>query len=320
MNCNTAQNEVGGKDLLLKACKDLVVEADGPVAAALTLQGITLTAVTGGTGGNAITLALVDPSGNDEALSVGVAGNAITVSLATGSGGAITSTVTNIVTAINLSGPASALVTASGAGGTPVTAAGATNLTGGVAADNDLVCADHGLSVNDLVAFSEVGAITNIDVGIFYFVVAVASGTFRISATKGGSPITPDALEASLDVKAFISVGGIRSKSFGLAAEAVDITSGDSDEWRTILDGAGQRSSSVSGSGVFTNRPGFTLIEDSFFAKSLICLMFIDVKNSKIFEGCYKVTSLEISGEYNGEGSFSISAESSGAISRQAVE
>lgn len=65
-----------------------------------------------GTGGNAITVAYV-VAGNSTALSVSVTGNAITVNLSTSAGGAATATASQIVTAVNASGPASALVTAS---------------------------------------------------------------------------------------------------------------------------------------------------------------------------------------------------------------
>lgn len=65
-----------------------------------------------GSAGNLITVAYV-VAGNSTALSVSVTGNAITVNLATSAGGAATSTASQVVTAVNASGPASALVTAS---------------------------------------------------------------------------------------------------------------------------------------------------------------------------------------------------------------
>jgi hypothetical protein len=85
--------------------------------------------------GNDITIAYVDPAGNDQALSVGVSTHAITVNLATGSGGAITSTATQVAAAIAASGPANALVAVANKTGNDgtgvVTALGATNLAGG---------------------------------------------------------------------------------------------------------------------------------------------------------------------------------------------
>ena len=52
-------------------------------------------------GTSPLTIALVDPAANSASLSVSKATNAISVSLATGSGGAITSTASQVVSALN---------------------------------------------------------------------------------------------------------------------------------------------------------------------------------------------------------------------------
>ena len=97
---------------------------------------IEVVATQAGVAGNAITVALVDPGANDAALAVAVAGNAITVNLATGNAGAITSTNTDVINAINGSAAAAALVIASlatgAAAGTVVAAVAAAALAGGV--------------------------------------------------------------------------------------------------------------------------------------------------------------------------------------------
>ena len=99
---------------------------------------LTFLAKTAGTAGNSITVALVDPSGNDKALSVDVAGSAITVNLATGPAGAITSTAVDVKNALNAHAGAKALIVASVAPGNTgkgiVTALTAKNLAGGAAA------------------------------------------------------------------------------------------------------------------------------------------------------------------------------------------
>jgi hypothetical protein len=69
----------------------------------------------GGSGGLAITIAYVDPSANNAALSVTVSSNAITVHLATGVAGAITSTAAQIKAAIDAYPAAAALVSAANA-------------------------------------------------------------------------------------------------------------------------------------------------------------------------------------------------------------
>jgi hypothetical protein len=74
-------------------------------------NALTFTAVAYGAIGNATTVTYVDPEANDAELSVVVTGSSITVNLATGEAGAITSTAAQILTAIEASAPASALVT-----------------------------------------------------------------------------------------------------------------------------------------------------------------------------------------------------------------
>jgi len=102
------------------------------VAADLSLQGIDLEALEVGTPGNEISLALVDPAGNNQVLAISVVGKAITARLATGAGGAITSTPALIIAALELNAAVTALVDVSGSGDSPVTAASATFLAGGV--------------------------------------------------------------------------------------------------------------------------------------------------------------------------------------------
>lgn len=119
--------------------------ASVPASLATALTGdnndIQLYAATAGADGNDITLALVDPSGNDESLAVTVTDSAISASLATDGAGAITSTAAEVVAAINAEGDAAELVTAylkSGNDGSGVvTALAATALSGG--ADGQLV-------------------------------------------------------------------------------------------------------------------------------------------------------------------------------------
>lgn len=95
-----------------------------------------LTARDAGVAGNSITLTLVDPSANDATLSVDVSGTDITVNLATDGAGAITTTASDILTAINYDADAQDLVTvtlaAANDGTGVVTALTQTALTGGL--------------------------------------------------------------------------------------------------------------------------------------------------------------------------------------------
>ncbi len=117
----------------------------------------------------------------------------------------------------------------------------------------------------------------------------------------------------------FNTVGGIRSKSISLNSETVDITNGDSaNEWRELLANAGVRSASISGSGVFTDSASEEDVRGYFMAGTIDTYQVI-VPDFGTFEGDFQVTSLEYSGEYNGEAAFSITLESAGAIAWTAI-
>lgn len=105
-------NEDQGMDINISNMKTTVLGVAGTGGSATPatgdLEGVSFTAVTAGTVGNSIEIEFVDPGSNDASLSVSVSGNKITVNLATDSSGNITSTASQIVSAINGDGDASA--------------------------------------------------------------------------------------------------------------------------------------------------------------------------------------------------------------------
>lgn len=103
-------------------------------------NGITITALEPGTAGNSITVTVVDPVGNNVALSVAVAGTDITVTCATDGTSAITSTAAQVIAAILAKAEAAALVTASSTGASTgagvMIAVAQTSLANGAAVDS----------------------------------------------------------------------------------------------------------------------------------------------------------------------------------------
>lgn len=113
---------------------------------------------------------------------------------------------------------------------------------------------------------------------------------------------------------AYQVVSGLRSRNISLNAETVDVTNANSTGvWRELLSGCGVRSASISGSGVFADDAGLEAVRDAFDEH--------ENRDAKIFipdygtlEGPFKVTALELGGEYNGEVTFSMTLESAGAV------
>lgn len=120
--------------------------------ATLTVGNIVYTARLGGTAGNAVTVTVVDPAGNNAALSVGVVGSAITVNLATDGASAPTSTGAQVLAALQASAAAMGLVTVAGTGtmSTVQAAASVANLAGGAEGTAPAVGNIYQLEIVDL--------------------------------------------------------------------------------------------------------------------------------------------------------------------------
>ena len=105
----------------------------GPVKATGTLGNVSFEAVADGDAGNGIEIKFVDPEANNKSLEITVSNNTITVSLATGEDGTITSTVSDVVNAINGDDTARGLVVASFSSedGSNVVGEGTVELSGG---------------------------------------------------------------------------------------------------------------------------------------------------------------------------------------------
>ncbi len=171
----------------------------------------------------------------------------------------------------------------------------------------------HGLIVGDMVKFdeTELGTIDDVNADQLYFVVAVPDAdSFKIATAPGGTAITFTHPATAMEIEVFKTIGGLRTSSMAFASEAVETSNHGSNEWRQVKNGAGFRTVSISGDGVYTAAANYRQMELDAFANKLVCLGFVDVSAGRVYHGCFKIVSLEASGEYNGEATFSMSAES----------
>lgn len=113
---------------------------------------------------------------------------------------------------------------------------------------------------------------------------------------------------------AFTTMGGLRSNSLTINNEAIDATNKGSNQWREVLDGAGIRSMSMSGSGIFTNSATLSQARADAINGTLRKFKMIDSDSGDTFTGLFKITSMERGGEHNGEMTWSMSLESSGEV------
>jgi TP901-1 family phage major tail protein len=111
----------------------------------------------------------------------------------------------------------------------------------------------------------------------------------------------------------------MRTVSFSLNAETVDVTSADdSNRWRQLLAAAGVKSMSITMSGVLKDVATHDQMIDDFVAQTSDNYGLV-VGSLGTFNGAFQLTQFEGSGEYNAEAQFTITLESAGDITYAAV-
>lgn len=117
----------------------------------------------------------------------------------------------------------------------------------------------------------------------------------------------------------FQTIAGLRATRVSFNAETVDVTSLESQGgWRELLAGAGVRSASISGSGVFKDEATDERARQLFF-DGLTPNFQVIIPDFGIVEGAFQVTALEYSGNHNGEATYELSLASAGALSFTAL-
>ena len=111
----------------------------------------------------------------------------------------------------------------------------------------------------------------------------------------------------------YTTVGGLRSTGISMNDEAVDVTTKDSSGVRELLANGGIQTCSVSGSGVFTDAASETTLKNAFGGANFANFQII-LPDFGTYEGKFMVASLEYTGEHNGEATYSVTLENSGAF------
>ncbi|UWR24938.1 phage major tail protein, TP901-1 family [Sulfitobacter sp. S223] len=112
----------------------------------------------------------------------------------------------------------------------------------------------------------------------------------------------------------FETIAGLRATRISFNAEAVDVTSLDSEGgWRELLAGAGVRSAAISGSGVFRDAATDERARQLLF-DGLTPNFQVVIPEFGIVEGPFQVTSLEYAGQLNGEATYELSLASAGQL------
>ena len=117
----------------------------------------------------------------------------------------------------------------------------------------------------------------------------------------------------------FETIAGLRATRISFNAESVDVTSLESQGgWRELLSGAGVKSASISGSGVFKDAGTDERARQLFFDGETPAFQVI-IPDFGIVEGPFQVTSIEYAGSHNGEATYEMSMASAGALTFTAL-
>lgn len=117
----------------------------------------------------------------------------------------------------------------------------------------------------------------------------------------------------------FETIAGLRATRISFNAEAVDVTSLESQGgWRELLAGAGVKTASISGSGIFKDEGTDERARQIFFDGETPNFQVI-IPDFGIVEGAFQVSSIEYAGSHNGEATYELSMASAGALAFTAL-
>jgi len=138
---------------------------------------------------------------------------------------------------------------------------------------------------------------------------AKSKGKLLLIQAQGVNPAAPTA---------YTTISALRSTSFTINEETVDVTDKDGDGWRKLLEGAGISSMSVSGSGIADNGDTQAFMLDAILNKTHVGLKIIR-EAGDAFTGTFQLASMAFSGEYNAEETFDLTLESAGTVTYTAA-
>ena len=117
----------------------------------------------------------------------------------------------------------------------------------------------------------------------------------------------------------FTTVAGLRSHTLSFNAEQVDATSQESaGAWRELLAGAGLKSASLRGQGIFKDAATDLTMRSYFFNSTIVDWQII-VPNFGIVQGPFQISGLDFGAKHDGEVTFDLALASAGLLAFTAI-
>lgn len=117
----------------------------------------------------------------------------------------------------------------------------------------------------------------------------------------------------------FETIAGLRASRISFNAETVDVTSLESQGgWRELLAGAGVRSATISGSGVFRDANTDERARQIFFDGEVPGFQVV-IPSFGVVQGPFQITAIEYAGSHNGEATYEMTLASAGVLTFTAL-
>ena len=112
----------------------------------------------------------------------------------------------------------------------------------------------------------------------------------------------------------FQTIAGLRATRIAFNADTVDVTHRESaGRWRELLAGAGVRSASLSGAGLFKDSTADAATRTLFFDGTIARWQAI-IPDFGTIEGPFQIASLEYAGDHDGAATYDLALASAGEL------
>lgn len=117
----------------------------------------------------------------------------------------------------------------------------------------------------------------------------------------------------------YTAAAGLRMKTIALNARTIDATHADSpDGWRELLAGAGVKTCSVTGAGVFVDAAADARVRQAFFDQAATSWQLV-IPGFGTLTGAFIPAALEYAGRHDGEATWSMTLASAGPLVFEAL-
>lgn len=114
--------------------------------------------------------------------------------------------------------------------------------------------------------------------------------------------------------QSYTTIAGLRTTTWTINGEDVDVTTKDDDGWQQRLSGAGVRSVNISASGIFQDSVVEETVRGWAFAQTINWFL-LQFENGDTLESQFQISNYERTGDHDGAETYSLTLNSHGTPS-----